>query len=558
LLAKIVQYFTDKNSLLSTPNNKTIVMNQTAKQPTNYGALSNLIIVFFFWGFVAAGNGIFIPFCKSHFHLNQFQSQLIDTSYYGAYFYGSLVLYFFSQTSGVDLLNRIGYKKGIIIGLVISLLGAVSLAFVSTYDGATFGLVLTAFFIVALGFSLQQTAAQPFAIALGDPSTGSHRLNMAGGINSFGTLLGPLIVSIVLFGSVGDAGKEPTLGNIKTLWLILGGLFAFVAVFFTVSKKLPKLHIEEHIEKSSKASLSLLLIAIPATILLFFNNIFTDAQRPYMVSGTLGVTLLILFISMSMAKKNKTGWGAMQFPQLVLGMVAIFVYVGVEVTIQSNMGALLKTPDFGSLNEKYISPFISLYWGSLMIGRWTGAISVFNLKKATRQIMTVVVPIIAFAIILLVNWIKGNEIGNLYLCIAVLIAGIFFGQEKPVKTLLTLSILAAIAMMIGMLTTGITATYAFMSGGLFCSIMWPCIFSLAVAGLGKYTSEGSSFLIMMILGGAIIPPTQGALADTKIGIHPSYFVPVACFLYLAWHAWKTRNVLKAQGIDFDQQISGGH
>jgi FHS family L-fucose permease-like MFS transporter len=536
-------------------------MNQQTRQPTNYGALSNLITVFFFWGFVAAGNGIFIPFCKSHFHLNQFQSQLIDTSYYGAYFYGSLVLYFFSQASGVDLLNRIGYKKGIILGLLISLIGAVSLAFVSTYAGATFGLVLTAFFIVALGFSLQQTAAQPFAIALGDPSTGSHRLNMAGGINSLGTLLGPLVVHIVLVGSLGSTDEEPSLGSIKTLWLILAGLFAFVAIFFTVSKKLPKLNIEEHIEKSPKATTALILIGIPAAILLFFNNIFTDAQRPYMVIAMLAVTLLILFVSMSMAKKNKTGWGAMQFPQLVLGMVAIFVYVGVEVTIQSNMGALLKTPEFGSMDEKYISPFISLYWGSLMIGRWTGAISVFNLQKSTKQILTVVVPIIAFALILFVNVLNGTKVDNLYLyiiCIAILIAGIFFGQEKPVKTLLTLSVLAAIAMLIGMFTTGLTSTYAFMSGGLFCSVMWPCIFSLAIAGLGKYTSEGSAFLIMMILGGAIIPPAQGALADTKIGIHDSYLVAVACFLYLAWHAWKTRSVLKSQGLDFDQQIAGGH
>jgi len=536
-------------------------MSQQTKIPTNYGALSTLITVFFFWGFVAAGNGIFIPFCKTHFNLNQFQSQLIDTSYYGAYFYGSFALYLFSQIWGIDFLNRIGYKKGIVIGLLISLVGAVLLAFIATYSGATFGLVLAAFFVVALGFSLQQTAAQPFAIALGDPASGSHRLNMAGGINSFGTLLGPLAVSFVIFGKVGETTKEPTLANIKLLWLILGGLFALVAIFFTVSKKLPKLHFEEHIEKSAKATRALLLIGIPAAILLFFNNIFSDAQRPYMVVGTLVFTLLVLFTSMSMAKKNKAGWGAMQFPQLVLGMIAIFVYVGVEVTIQSNMGALLKTPEFGNMDEKFISPFISLYWGSLMIGRWTGAISVFNLNKSTKQLLTIVVPIVAFALILLVNIIRGNEINNLYLyiiCIAVLIAGIFFGQEKPVKTLVTLSILATIAMVIGMMSTGMVATYAFMSGGLFCSVMWPCIFSLAVAGLGKYTSEGSAFLIMMILGGAIIPPMQGALADTSIGIHASYFVPAACFLYLAWYAIQTRNVLKKQGIDFDQQLAGGH
>ena len=251
----------------------------------------------------------------------------------------------------------------------------------------------------------------------------------------------------------------------------------------------------------------------------------------------------------------------MKYPQLILGMLAIFVYVGVEVTIQSNMGALLKTPEFGSISDSQNSRFISLYWGSLMIGRWTGAISVFNMNKSTKRILTIIVPFIAFAIVLLVNYGRGNDVSDLYayaICIAVVISGIFFGQEKPVKTLLTLAVLASIAMIIGMMTTGIVATYAFMSGGLFCSVMWPCIFSLAVAGLGKYTSEGSAFLIMMILGGAIIPPMQGAIADTSVGIHGSYIVAVICFVYLVWHAWKTRQVLKKQGLDFDNMIGGGH
>jgi FHS family L-fucose permease-like MFS transporter len=138
-----------------------------------------------------------------------------------------------------------------------------------------------------------------------------------------------------------------------------------------------------------------------------------------------------------------------------------------------------------------------------------------------------------------------------------MIAGTLWGQEKPIKTLLIFALLAAAAMVIGMLTNGKIATFSFISGGLFCSVMWPCIFALAVAGLGKYTSEGSSFLIMMILGGAIIPPLQGALSD-KMNIHTSYIVAVICFLYLAWHAIQTRNVLKKQGLDFDQQIAGGH
>jgi FHS family L-fucose permease-like MFS transporter len=126
-----------------------------------------------------------------------------------------------------------------------------------------------------------------------------------------------------------------------------------------------------------------------------------------------------------------------------------------------------------------------------------------------------------------------------------------------VKTLLIFAVMAALAMLVGILSHGTIATYAFISGGLFCSVMWPCIFALAVAGLGKYTSEGSAFLIMMILGGAIIPPLQGALAD-KINIHSSYILAFVCFVYLAWHALQTRKVLKKQGLDFDQQIAGGH
>jgi len=186
-------------------------------QQTKWSQFGTLIIVFFFWGFVAASNSIFIPFCKKFFHLDQLQSQLIGSAFYGAYFYGSLILYLMSYMSGVDILNKIGYKKGIIYGLVISVIGALALALISTSANPTFGMVLVAFFIIALGFSLQQTAAQPFAIALGSPETGAHRLNMAGGVNSFGTLLGPLAVSFMLFGSA-TSTKEATIGNIETVY----------------------------------------------------------------------------------------------------------------------------------------------------------------------------------------------------------------------------------------------------------------------------------------------------------------------------------------------------
>ncbi|MEO8795535.1 MAG: MFS transporter, partial [Daejeonella sp.] len=168
-------------------------------QKSNSSALYTLISVFFFWGFVAASNGIFIPFCKTHFSLTQFESQLIDFTFYGGYFIGSLVLFYASKISKVDILNKMGYKNGIVLGLVISAAGALSM--IPSIESGSFAFILTSFFFIAIGFSLQQTAANPFAVALGTPETGSHRLNLAGGVNNFGTLLGPIVVSIILFGT---------------------------------------------------------------------------------------------------------------------------------------------------------------------------------------------------------------------------------------------------------------------------------------------------------------------------------------------------------------------
>ena len=195
-----------------------------------------------------------------------------------------------------------------------------------------------------------------------------------------------------------------------------------------------------------------------------------------------------------------------------------------------------------------------------MSGRWTGAVSVFNLKGAMQKIMTIIVPFVAFIVVLGVNHLYGNDVSDLYAYAAFIVlavAAFFFGQEKPVKTLLTVALLATAFMLVGVFASGILSVYAFMAGGLCCSVMWPCIFSLGVGGLGKYTSQGSAFLIMMILGGAVIPPLQGALGD-KTSMHHSYLLAAACFAFLAFLALKLRGVLKAQGLDFDEQLSGGH
>ncbi|HYK77343.1 MAG TPA: MFS transporter [Daejeonella sp.] len=525
----------------------------------NYAsALYTLVTVFFFWGFLAASNGIFIPFCKSHFNLSQFESQLVDSAFYGAYFIGSLVLYLASTGIGYDILNKIGFKNGIIYGLFISIVGAACM--IPAVNSGNYLFILGSFFIIALGFSLQQTAANPFAIALGDPATGAHRLSLAGGVNSFGTTIGPIIVTLVLFGTVVATQEQvdnAPISSINMLYIILGGVFLLVAGIFAMAK-MPRVTSNEEFEKTGKATRTLLLITGSIVALILIGNLAPEFAGEYskliLLTLALVSVISILLFSNQSAQKDGTGWGAMKYPQLVFGMIAIFVYVGVEVTIQSNMGALLKTEDFGGLNESQISHYISLYWGSLMIGRWTSAITVFNVKKATRNLLTIVVPFIAFAVVLGANYFSGNKIDDLFvyaICIVVLIAANFWAQEKPAKLLLILGILGVVAMLIGLSTTGKVGLFAFISGGLVCSVMWPCIFALAISGLGKFTSQGSAFLIMMILGGAIIPPLQGGLADLT-SIHSSYWVTVVCFTYLVYFAWKVNGSLIKQGVRYEE------
>jgi MFS transporter, FHS family, L-fucose permease len=547
---------------------------------TNYPALYTLVSVFFFWGFIGASNGVFIPFCKERFGLDQFQSQLIDFAFYGAYYLGALLLFIFSSSIKKDILNSWGFKKGIIYGLLVSTLGAG--AMILAVQAGNYGMILGALFIVALGFSLQQTAAQPFAASLGPQHTATNRLNLAGGINSFGTTIGPIVVTIALFGVIVSGEdlknyiKTVELDKMEILYCCVGALFLVAAALFSFSKKLPSGKMDSVFEPAKKALTT--LVTITLILMGIFAYIFSRYEDPEFVSRFLGenrekdylglgltvATLLVivfglLYANMA-AQKKPEGWGAMRYPQLVLGMLALFTYVGVEVTIQSNLGELLGTPEFGSLSGAAIAPYISMYWGSMMIGRWAGAISVFNPSNTMKKILLIVVPYVAFGVVLGVNAATGQDLGPLYAyagVVVIQIVGFFLGQDRPAKTLMIFGLFGMVAMLVGLFSTGQVAIYAFMSGGLFCSIMWPSIFALGIAGIGKYTSQGSAFLVMMILGGGIIPPLQGKIADI-IGIHQSYFVPVLCFSYLAFYGWKVFAILKQQGIAHEVEVGSGH
>lgn len=555
---------------------------KTASQgkATNYSALTILVTVFFFWGFIAAGNSVFIPFCKHYFNLDQFQSQLIDFAFYLAYYIGALALFAFGAFSGKDPVARMGYKKSIVFGLLFSAIGAGVMIFaveINNFNGMLLGL-----FVVALGFSLQQTAANPFAISLGDPATGSGRINFCGGVNSFGTAIGPIIVAIALFGSTAAITDEQIaslgLDKVIILYSAVGLLFLSAAALFYFSKNVPGGTTTEKAEKATKAFwalviMTVLLIAMFAPVFQSYTNDITQLSKEALndletyrlgwLVGALAVVVVSLLVIKSRASKKPEGWGAMQYPQLVLGMLAIFVYVGVEVAIVSNFGELLHKPAFGGYKASEVAPFVSLYWGSLMIGRWTGSLVAFDFKPTVKKLLMVIVPLVAFAVVLGVNAISQYNIKPLlYYVVLVLvqIAAFFYTKNKPAKTLMVFGVLGMLMMLIGIFTTGNIAVYAFMSGGLFCSIMWSAIFNLSLAGLGKYTTQGSAFLVMMILGGAVLPPMQGKIADflqsgsavEGFGIHNSYWLPVAAFAYITFFAFYVNKLLKKQGIDYDK------
>jgi MFS transporter, FHS family, L-fucose permease len=520
----------------------------------NRSHLYTLMTVWFFWSFVAASNGILIPLFKEKFDLTQTQAQLVDFAFYAAYFIGSVLYLIFSRLMKGDVLNKIGYKNGIVIGLLISALG--TLMFYPAAELKSYNLLLSGLFIVGLGFSLQQTATQPFMIALGPPETGAQRINLGGAVNNLGGTIGPALVSFAIFGSISkDAAANASIEDVKVPYLILGALFALMALFFWRSS-LPRIKNDEDVQVSN------IVIGLPMAFLILCVGVAVAFSIETAITFTFILMVILMIGYMLYSFVGKAGaiqnaGSVLNYPQAVLGMTAIFVYVGVEVTIGSNLGEYLKETE--KLDSSQISKFVSLFWGSMMIGRWTASIGNFNPSESLKKILFVVVPFVAFAIVLLVNALYSGDVTDLLpyaACVLIMILAYFASKEKPVRLLLIFTALGAIMSIIGVMTTGKVALFSLISGGLFCSVLWPSIFSLGTAGLGKFTNQGAAFLIMMILGGSIIPVVQGKLADA-FGIQQSYLMAAACFVYLFIFGIVVQGVLRKQGIDFDKEVSSG-
>jgi len=582
-------------------------------QQTKWSQFLSLIVVFFFWGFVAANNDILIPVFKKWFVLSQVQSQLVAWAFYVAYFVGSVIFFIISLKS--DILQKFAYKKTLAVGLCLSALGA--FMFVPAALSANFWFLLAALFIVGLGFSVQQIVANPLAIKMGSPETGAHRLTLAGGINSLGTTIGPILLGIILFGMGNKEESQPKAKNLSKIEIVKSEYLTHKEelsknilelqkdnqddatevkkVIATVEHHISSLdteiqsieqnlsandsQVDEYSKKLGKIKEKTISIQYPIG---FVKDHLKEVKMPFI---GLGIAFILVAIFMLFSKiedpakeeeaeieEGSANFSIFRYPQLYLGMLAIFIYVGVEVTIISNLPALLHTKEFGGILEHNIAPFVSLYWGSLMIGRWSGSVNVFNMSKTMNTAMKFIIPFIAFAIIIFANELSGKDVSSFYVYAFWILAFIimsFIGGKMAGRTLMIFGMAGIIMMFLGLVYPDKEmAKYFFISGGLFCSIMWPSIFDLAIAGLGKNTGKASSFLVMMILGGGIIPLIQGYICDFDktspegvMGItwtHFSYVIPIICFAYIAFYGFITPKLLKKQGIVMGETTSGGH
>lgn len=584
-----------------------------SNQQTKWSQFLSLIVVFFFWGFVAANNDILIPVFKKWFVLSQVQSQLVAWAFYVAYFVGSVIFFIISLKS--DILQKFGYKKTLAVGLCLSAVGA--FLFVPAALAANFWFFLSALFIVGLGFSVQQIVANPLAIKMGSPETGAHRLTLAGGINSLGTTIGPILLGIILFGMGNKEDSQPKTDHLSKIEIVKTEYVTHKnelsqnitelrkdkqddpakvqEVIATVEKNISSLDTEiQSIDQNLSANDSQVdaytkklgeikekstSIQYPVG---FVKEHLKQVKMPFIGLGIafILVAIFMLFSRIEDPAKEEeaaietgsTKFSILKYPQLYLGMLAIFIYVGVEVSIISNLPALLHTKEFGGVLEHNIAPFVSLYWGSLMIGRWSGSINVFKMSKTMNTVMKFIVPFVAFAIIIFANELSGKDVSSFYVYAFWILAFIimsFIGGKMAGKTLMIFGIAGVIMMILGLVYPDKEiAKYFFISGGLFCSIMWPSIFDLAIAGLGKNTGKASSFLVMMILGGGIIPLIQGWICDFDktspegiMGItwtHFSYVIPIICFAYLAFYGFLTPRLLRKQGIVMGETSSAGH
>jgi len=447
-------------------------MTQTQKPSGNRFAFVTVTSLFFMWGFISCMNDLLIPKFKAEFDLTQFQANLVQSFFFGAYFLVSF-LYFLVSASKGDPINKIGYKNGLIIGLLLT--AGACLVFYPAANAKSYPLFLTALCLLGSGVTIIQIAANPYISILGPESSASSRLNLSQGLNSLGYVLTPLIGGYFLFKGQEDTGLESV--------------------------------------KAPYIGLAVVLFAIAAAIK--FIKLPTFQQEG----------------------KVEAGIKVFRHKHFIWGWFAIFFYVGAEVTVGSILVNYLGDKEIAGLTEEEGVKYLSFYWGGLMIGRLMGAISLSGLAEAKKLPFMVLAAVVSIGVIFLSasadSDLKFVDIWPYLL--TVVLSFVFFrlGNAMPGRMVGLFAMVATILSVLAMTTSGDFALWSIVGIGLFNSIMWSNIFTLSIKGLGKDTSQGSSLLVMMIVGGAILPAIQGSMMD-MIGVRLSLSIVLISYLYLAF------------------------
>jgi FHS family L-fucose permease-like MFS transporter len=396
--------------------------------------LAIVTTLFFMWGFLTSLNDILVPHLKSIFELSYARAMLIQFAFFSAYFLFSI--------PWSRIVNAIGYQKTMVAGLLSMAVGA--LLFVPAASFASFALFLGALIVLAAGITGLQVAANPYVVVLGRPETASSRLDLAQAFNSLGTTIAPALGGLLILSASAPAMEE--LRNLSPQALHL-----------------------QRVQQAATVKMPYIVISVALAVLAL---LIAMSKLPAIKTAVAGVA-------------GKVGDSIWKHPNLVLGALGIFAYVGAEVSVGSFLVNYLGQPDIAGLSPKTAAEYVSFYWGGAMVGRFLGA---------------------------------------------ALLRRIGAGHLLAICAICTGSLVTA-----SMLTSGHVAMWSILAVGFFNSIMFPSIFSLGVAELGPLTAGGSGLLNMAIVGGAILPLIQGAIAD-QIGIQHAFFIPVICYIYIVFYA----------------------
>jgi MFS transporter, FHS family, L-fucose permease len=408
--------------------------------------------LFFMWGFVTSLNDVLIPHLKDIFGLSYAGAMLVQVFFFFGYFV-------FALPAG-KLVEVIGYKKTMVTGLIVMAVGA--LIFIPAASVPSYPIFLVALMVLAAGMTALQVSANPYVSVLGPPQTASSRLNLTQAFNSLGTTIAPYLGGLLILRSVVTGNQFKALSAEKVSALSGSSLSTYMSnlqqyrIDMAAKVKLPYLGIAG----------TLILLALVVAIYKLPRIEATRDFRPQ-----------------DLGQKDSM----FNYPHLLMGAVAIFVYVGAEVSIGSFLVNYFTSPVIGISTAETAAKIVSLYWLGAMIGRFIGSAILQRLDTG--------------------------------------------------KVLGIAAVVAALLVCTSMLSVGTMAMVSIILVGLFNSIMFPSIFTLAIAELGPLTGEGSGLLVAAIVGGAIIPWIQGVLAD-KVGIHHAFVLPVICYLYIVYYGFK--------------------